>query len=378
MKKILFLIHDLGNGGAEKVMISLVNHLDRNKYDTTVIALFGGGVNERFLAPHIHFHTVFPRSIPGNSKWMKLLSPRRLHHLIVRDRYDIEIAYLHGPCARIISGSDDPNAKLISWMHGNQRSKEQTARSFRSFEESKRCYERFDQIVCVSETVKEGFLSVYPNLKNVSVCYNTIESDRILALKDEPIEDAIFASDEIKLVAVGKIIKAKGFDRLARIVKQLRDEGIPVHLYALGTGKDRENIEAYLQQNRLEQAYTFLGYQQNPYKYIAKCDLFVCASLTEGFSTATIEALIVGVPVCTVDVAGMREILGDNEYGVITENNEDALTDGIRYILNSRNLAHYKEKAQERGKLFNAKITVQKTEALFDRLLLNPVSATGK
>ena len=106
--------------------------------------------------------------------------------------------------------------------------------------------------------------------------------------------------------------------------------------------------------------------------------MFVCASLTEGFSTATIEALIVGVPVCTVDVAGMREILGDNEYGVITENNEDALTDGIRYILNSRNLAHYKEKAQERGKLFNAKITVQKTEALFDRLLLNPVSATGK
>ena len=76
MKKILFLIHDLHQGGAEKVLVNLVNNMDSNKFDITVIALFGGGVNEQYLKPHIHFRAIYPKSIPGNSHLMKLLPPR--------------------------------------------------------------------------------------------------------------------------------------------------------------------------------------------------------------------------------------------------------------------------------------------------------------
>ena len=67
MTKILFLIHDLGQGGAEKVLVNLVNNMDRSKFDISVTTLFGGGVNEQFLAPDIHFRAVFPRMLPGNS-----------------------------------------------------------------------------------------------------------------------------------------------------------------------------------------------------------------------------------------------------------------------------------------------------------------------
>ena len=49
MKKILFLIHDLGAGGAEKVLVNLVNNMDRSKFEIHVTALFGGGINEQFL-----------------------------------------------------------------------------------------------------------------------------------------------------------------------------------------------------------------------------------------------------------------------------------------------------------------------------------------
>ena len=51
MEKILFLIHDLGHGGAEKVLVNLVNNMDPTQFDITVLALFGGGVNEQFLKP---------------------------------------------------------------------------------------------------------------------------------------------------------------------------------------------------------------------------------------------------------------------------------------------------------------------------------------
>lgn len=369
MEKVLFLIHDLGGGGAEKVLVNLVSRMDRTRYDVTVIALFAGGINEQFLPSYVHYYTVFHKMIPGNRIWMKLMSPKQLHHLIIHDHYDIEISFLEGPAARIISGCSDVNTKIISWIHGEQHSEKKAASSFRSTKEAKQCYKRYDQIVCVSETVKEDFLNLFPDIRHISVCYNVIDSDKILSQKDEKVEEGIFSPNEVNLVAVGKIIPQKGFDRLARIVKRLRENGIPVHLYALGTGSEQGNINTYLQNNHLLDAFTFLGYKTNPYKYVAKCDLFVCASLSEGFSTATIEALIVGTPVCTVEVSGMKEMLGNNnEYGIITENNENALYDGIRYVLEEGHLKHYKAKAQERGRLFNAENAVKNVELLLTQL----------
>ena len=109
---------------------------------------------------------------------------------------------------------------------------------------------------------------------------------------------------------------------------------------------------------------TFLGYQINPYKYISRCDLFVCASYAEGFSTATTEALILGVPVCTVEVSGMKEMLGENnEYGIVTENNDEALYEGIRCLVKSPELLrHYKKQAQKRGDMFSTEKTVAEVE----------------
>ena len=79
MLKILFLIHDLGQGGAEKVLVNLVNNMDQTKFSITVVSLFGGGVNEQFLAPHIRYRTIFKRSFPANSYIMKAFSPKQLH-----------------------------------------------------------------------------------------------------------------------------------------------------------------------------------------------------------------------------------------------------------------------------------------------------------
>ena len=139
MKKILFLIHDLGVGGAEKVLVNLVNHMDPKEFDITVISLFGGGVNAQFLEPHIHYHAVWQKTIPGNSKLMTILSPRQLHKLCIKEHYDIEVAYLEGPAARVISGCPDPMTKLFCWIHIEQHTRECAAGAFRTFKESRNC-----------------------------------------------------------------------------------------------------------------------------------------------------------------------------------------------------------------------------------------------
>ena len=366
MTKILFLIHDLANGGAEKVLVNLVNNMDKTKFDITVMALFGGGVNEQFLSKDIRLINCHKKPFPGNSHLMKLFTPKQLYRRYIKEHYDIIVSYLEGPPSRVVSGCDDPQTKLVSWIHIEQKTKEHAAGAFRSYEESLKCYRRFDRTVCVSDTVRQDFLSIYPLEKPVDVLYNTNESAKILKLSGERVDDGIFTESEIKLVGVGKVVPNKGFDRFARIHKRLRSEGYPVHSYILGTGAQQGEIEQYLKDNGLAGSFTFLGYQVNPYKYVKRCDLFVCTSFAEGFSTAATEALIVGTPVCTVEVSGMKEMLGENgEWGVITENNEEALYRGIKKLLDDPCLLKkYKEKAAQRGKTFSTENTVKAVEEM--------------
>lgn len=364
MTKIAFLIHDLSVGGAEKVLVNLVNNMDQTKFDISVIALFGGGVNEQFLKSYIHYRAVFPKAIPGNSHLMKLLSPGQLHRLCIKERYDIEVSYLEGPSARIVSGCPHKDTKLVSWIHVEQHTQKLAAQSFRSYAESVACYSRFDKVICVSEYVKKDFLSIYSQLQDVQVLYNTNETAQIIEQMNEPIEDQSFDNNDIKLCGVGKIVPVKGFDKMARIHCRLRKEGYPIHSYVLGVGDDREKIEQYLREQGEENSFTFLGYQTNPYKYVHHCDLFVCASIAEGFSTAATEALIVGTSVCTTDVSGMKEMLGEHdEYGIVTENNEEALYQGIKRLVDDpKLLVHYKKQAEIRGKTFSTENTVRAVE----------------
>ena len=366
MKKILFLIHDLSHGGAEKVLINLVNNMDRSQFDISVTALFGGGVNEQFLKPDIHFRAVCPREVPGNSKLMKLLTPKQLHKLCMKEHYDIEVSYLEGPSARVVSGCPNPDTKLVSWIHCTMKSERDVSIGFRSFQEAKKCFNKMDGIISVSQGVRSAFLKQIPYKGFTKVLYNTNESDKIQRLSKEGVDVGTFNSNEFSIIGVGKIMPVKGFDRLARIHNRLISNGYPVHTYILGEGAERAKIQAYLKENGLVDSFTFLGYQTNPYKYVAKCSLFVCASHAEGFSTAATEALIVGTPVCTVEVSGMKEMLGENnEYGIITENSEEALYEGIKRLLDDPDLlAHYKKQAQIREKDFSTEETVRAVEEM--------------
>ena len=418
MKKILFLIHDLGQGGAEKVLINLVNHMDPKELDITVMALFGGGVNEPFLAPHIRLVVCHRNMLRGNSHLLKLLSPKQLHKKYIKEHYDIEISYLEGPCARIISGCQSSDTKLISWIHVEQHTMKRLAASFRSEAEARKCYHRFDRTVCVSQGVQEDFCRILDFQKPCKVLYNTVESDKILQKAAEPWQTTEAPSDEgavseadrgrdftkntgfadnskvfslpqspaatapssegairvadrtVRLIAVGSLKPVKGYDRLLRIVKRLHTDRYNIHLYILGIGPLQKELERTIQAQALTDTVTLLGYDTNPYKYVAKCDLLLCASHAEGFSTAVTEALIVGTPVCTVKVSGMTELLGEeNEWGIVTDNDEEALYHGIKGLLDDPALLfHYQKQAKIRGQSFHTEQTVNAVEQFLRRV----------
>ena len=368
MIKILFLIHDLGQGGAEKVLVNLVNNMDPAKFDISVTALFGGGVNESFLKPHIHYRTVFKKAFPGNSHIMKLFSPKQLHRLCVKEQYDIEVSYLEGPSARIISGCADPNTKLVAWVHCTMPSQADIANGFRNFEEAVRCYGKMNRMVFVSENVRDAFVQQNAYAGQTHVLYNTMETAAILDNARTDAEE--IRTDVFTLVAVGTLKEVKGYDRLLRVIARLHNEQYPVHLYFLGTGPMQTALEQQIADQALQETVTFLGYQTNPYRFVSKCDMLVCSSYSEGFSTAVTEALIVGTPVCTVEVSGMKELLGEhNEYGLVADNTEEALYQGIRKLLDDPTLlAYYKEQVAKRGTDFDTAKTVQAVEEMLASL----------
>ena len=361
MKKVLFLIHDLGHGGAEKVLVNLVNNMDQSKFDITVMTLFGGGVNAQFLSKDIRLIVCHRKPFPGNSHIMKLFSPKQLYRYYIKDHYDIIVSYLEGPTARIISGCETPDTKLVSWIHCTMHAPAEVALGFRSAKEATVCYNRMNAMVYVAGTVRDAFLKNCPYTGNNLVLYNTNESKKILGMA---VEDAALPGAGLRWCGVGKITSNKGFDRMIRIQAKLKSDGINAHLCILGDGPQKETLEQLAAMYGVTDNVTFLGYQTNPYQYVATCDLFVCASHSEGFSTAATEALIVGTPVCTVEVSGMKEMLGENnEWGIVTENNEEALYQGIKRLLDDPALlAHYKEKAAIRGKTFSTENTVKAVE----------------
>jgi glycosyltransferase involved in cell wall biosynthesis len=300
---------------------------------------------------------------------MKLLTPKQLHRMYVKEHYDIEVAYLEGPAARIISGCSDPDTRLVTWIHCTMKSEREFALGFRSFDEAKRCYARFDRSIFVSRDVRKAFAAFCPT-DTMTVCYNTNETAKMLELCREEVEPGLFSAGEIHLIGTGKLTPVKGFDRLARIHSRLRSAGYPVHTWILGIGEEEQKLRMFARENGIEDSFTLLGYQTNPYKYVSKCDLFVCASHSEGFSTAATEALIVGTPVCTVEVSGMKEMLGaNNEYGLVTENDEEALYQGIKKLLDDPVLlTHYKKQAALRGRDFSTEETVRAVEEMLIKL----------
>lgn len=369
MTSVLFLIPTLGHGGAERVLVNLVNHMDLSKFDITLQTLFDEGINKQYLCSDIRYKSFMSHQFHGNSHLMKLVSPKLLYKLIVKEKYDIVISFLEGPTARIVSGCPYPESKVVSWFHTAPECDKTFRVGFSTKRAAIRAYSKMDKVVCVSKDIQESLTKMgNGRLVNTCVYYNVVESDMILQKSLERVDDFPNDTGKIRLCSTGKLQVVKGYDRLLRIHKRLLGEGYPHMLYLIGRGEEKGRLEEYIRDHHLEDSAVLLGYRDNPYKYVAACDLYVCSSRREGFSTAVTEALIVGTPVISTDCSGAHELLGDhNEYGIVVENDEESLYQAIKdFLAEPKIMKAYALKATQRGRRFSASET---TKAVEDMLL---------
>ena len=372
MISVLFLIPTLDRGGAENVLVDLVNHMDQSKFQITVQTLFDKGAQKDRLREGIEYKTFLYHQFHGNSRLQSVIPAGLLYRLIVRKRYDIVVSYLEGPTTHILSGCPYRDSKKVAWVHSALDTGRGFSAGFVSKRAALKAYEQFDRVAFVAKTVwKKIEETAGTPFQNACVLYNTIDTGEILAGSREELTDASYPTDEFCIISTGKITPVKGYDRLARVQRRLIAAGYKTHVFVLGEGKDRDVIEAYASENGIADSFTFLGFQKNPYKYVSRADLFVCSSRREGFSTAVSEALVLGVPVVSTNCSGAYELLGEHdEYGIVTENDEDALYEGIKSLLDDpERLIYYRKQAQIRGKDFSGKNTAEAVEDMLHRVL---------
>ncbi len=391
MKKVLFVIESLSGGGAEKVLATLVRHLDHEQFSATVCPIVDTGqwVNE--VKQNADYRPVIKRAGNGvlSRLWYQvkyrlvysLLPLSWAYRMFIPKGYDVEVAFCEGYVTRLMAHSTNLHARRLAWVHCDLHNFHWTRSVYHNDHEEEWCYDQYNHIATVSQTATEAFRREFPGVTTaVSTLYNPIDSDAIrkMAASVDRSELIVKSSNQegaqtpplsercgkkVRLVTAGRFIPAKGFDRLLHIVKQLRDEGRAIELWILGDGELRGQYEQYIRDNQLQDIVTLWGFQKNPYPFIAQSDLFVCSSLSEGYSLVIAEALVLGVPVVSTDCAGPNELLDNGTYGLLTTNDEQSLANGIRQLLdNPEQLSHYRQCAQLRGDMFSIEKTIKAIE----------------
>ena len=362
--KLLFLIFDLGGGGAEKVLVNLVNNLNAERYDITIRTLFGEGVNANKLKSNIEYLPFFKRKpFRGFTKILRLIPSSFLYKLFVKGKYDYEIAFLQHQPTRIIGGNRDKTTNKFAWVHIVSDSSRHLLNSYKNEKEFNSIYNSYNKIAFVSKEALESFERYYDIQTPKEVVHNVNEYHCLDALADEPIEIKI-NPDKINLIAIGRLTNQKRFDRLIDSLKSVDNKGLEnYNLYILGEGEDKEKLQKQIDDNGSREKIKLLGFQKNPYKYLSKMDLFVCSSNKEGYSTAATEAIYLGIPVLTTDCGGMHDIIGDSKAGLIVENSQKGLEEGLEKLLTNPNLIkEMKLAAKERAKDFSTERAIREFE----------------
>jgi glycosyltransferase involved in cell wall biosynthesis len=367
MKKLLLAIDNLGGGGAEKVLINLLKNLNKDKYQITLLLLFNEGVYINEVPKHVELKYLF--NVKSNVvrriiyKMFKYFPAEKIYKKFIKEKYDIEIAFLEGSTTKLISGSTNPHSKKIAWVHTDFSNYHWTVHYYKNNEEEQQQYKNFNNIVFVSNDARKGFETTLNVNENLKVIYNPIDAEEITAkAKEETV-----VTNKLTVVSVGRLIEQKGYDRLLNVHAKLIQEGIDHDLFLIGEGEEKEALKQLSQQLDVTNSVHFLGFQTNPYKYVKAADLYVSSSRVEGLPLVVAEALILGKPVICTRCSGPVELLGNGKYGMIVENSEDGLYEGMKQLLvNKEERRKYEQLSKQRKSFFNITTIMEQIEDLID------------
>ena len=369
--RIVFVHDQLVCGGTDQALFDLVQLLDKEKFEVSVFAQKPGGPwDQKFKDAGIRvIYDYSCRSATWNpvvklGNVVKKLrtakayrrNGRNLLDVCIPEGFDIIVSY--SMWDHVLCGFS-PRAKSVKYLHGNM----QTNAQFRELIlRDRELLPKYDRIIGVSQLATDAFIKVTGIRSGVHTCFNPMNSAYVHRLAEEPVD---LPQDLPLICAVGRLSSEKGFERLIVIHKRLVEAGIAHRLVIVGDGEDREYIRRIVNAVDAQDSVILAGYQLNPYPYMKQSKFVVCSSFTEGLPVIAMEALCLGVPLVSA-VPSVQEIFGDEACGLITDNDNQSLLEGIRKMLTDEEFYQkIKNGAQHRSQYFDGQRMVREVEQIF-------------
>ena len=343
-KKILIRIGSLRHGGAEKVLVTFLKNLPQDKYEIDLLLNLYSG---KYLAEVPHWINVLYlnkgemittnrlQDIPVKAfrvmyQFVLKKFPKLLYSTILKNKkYDVEFAAIHGFRDEILN-SPLKSSKKIIWIHNDLRKTH-----FHNYTDNEiRKFFGFDKILVISEQIQKDFENLARNeneKERIVRIYNPLDTEEIVKKANIGIETT--KNPEPVFISVGTVFPQKGFDRLLKVHKRLLDEGFLHHVKIVGDGYDFENIKNLISELQITETAEMTGFTDNPYPHISNADFYILSSRYEGFPTVLFEAVTLKKKIIATEVSGVREMLEGGKLGLIVENSEAGIYEGMKKAL---------------------------------------------
>lgn len=292
--KVLFVLPNLQVGGAERVMVTVMNGLDRSRFDPSFLTLSDDGPLRERIDPDIPFYSLHgcrvSRAFPGIFKILRKTRP------------DVVISTMaHMNFAMLLLRPFFPRTAFIV------REAALPSMIFQSrpaFAAAIKCayrllYPHAAAVIDPSKAIQDEFSGIGLPLDNHVMIYNPVDTERLRSFDLTPNQDG-----KVHFVAAGTFYWPKGFDRLISALPGLKMSQ-DWHLTILGEGCDRAMLETLIRDHNLGDKVSLPGFSAQPWPIYAAADCFLLPSRSEGMPNVALEALACGTP-----VIGMREAGG--------------------------------------------------------------------
>ncbi len=345
--KILFRHRSMEMGGVEKVMLSLLNNLNREKFEITVCLNLNQGelrnefpndVRKVYLADGKEdFSNNFLLQKIQLLKRKRTLSryeknPELIDKNILKENYDIEIGMTYNDFEMVLNSSNK-KSKKIGWFHSEINIKGFEILVPKILEQ----FPKFDQMVYCSQRIHDLMHIHHSELKypKEKVIINAIPIEEIRKKAETPAENL---PEGKNFISIGRLHKRKGYHKLIEAHKKLIDEGVPHNIIIIGDGEEKENLLKLITENKVEKSFLLFGNRMNPYPYLKKADFFILPSQSEAWPLVIAEALLLHKPTIATNSGDVATMIKNEETGLIINYEVEEMYLAMKRFLTDENL----------------------------------------
>jgi glycosyltransferase involved in cell wall biosynthesis len=299
--KVLLAIPKMESGGSQRVMLNLLRNLDRSRFELHLALLYTDGPHYKDVPQDVSIHHLGVSSarfaVLPFAKLCRRIRPRAVLSML---------AYMNAAVIAARPLLPKPIRLLI--REGTRTASREVTRNALRFWGYKQAYRRADVVICQSEFMKQEMRREFGLApEKLARVYNPVDIGLISELARRG--ENPFPTPGPNLVAIGRLSSEKGFDLLLRAMRIIRLGDPSVRLTILGEGPLEATLKDQARQFAIESCVQFVGFQQNPFRFLRNAELLVLPSRYEGLPNVVLEALALGTSVVATDCTGaLREI----------------------------------------------------------------------